>query len=482
MGVLPGIQGLPARCCPLGGVRCRYGFHDPVDVVCGLRRGWISLSRNYLLAPALPRASGSKGSHLAPAHVPSPNHLLARDTMKFRLLRSPLAVADGTRGAVDPTRHPPRASSCAPNASLEASPEGNSRPILELDGVHKEYNSGTAALRDVSFAVGAGEFLTILGESGSGKTTLLRTIAGLEEPSRVRRFSLDGQPLLGVPANKRNCATVFQHYALFPHMNVLENVRYGLKLRGYDRTVADDRANDALRMVRLGHKANASISQLSGGEKQRVALARALVIEPQLLLLDEPLGALDEKLRHDMQEELVELHRRLGITFIYVTHSQEEALAMSDRIILMQKGMIRQIGSPHDLFDAPNSRFSAEFMGYENIIPVAIVASGPTSATAQYGKHSFVGRPLTATTGPAAMAIRAERVRVVHGTDDIAADANSLSCTIRSQEYRGRYTDIVADTPCGPMKARLFGTPPGPLVEGTLVWQSHDAVLIPSDC
>ena len=234
--------------------------------------------------------------------------------------------------------------------------------ILQVE--HATHRFGdVVALDDVSITARRGEFLTLLGESGSGKTTLLRIVAGLERPTRIARIAIDGEDVSAIPASRRNCTTVFQHYALFPHMSVGQNVEYGLRVRGIDREHRRKQAEDALALVRLLDKYGRRVHQLSGGERQRVALARALVTEPAILLLDEPLGALDEKLRVDMQVELLDLHEKLGLTFIYVTHSQEEALTMSDRIILMRRGRIVQEGPPTDLFDRPATRFVADFMG-----------------------------------------------------------------------------------------------------------------------
>ena len=357
--------------------------------------------------------------------------------------------------------------------------------MLFVRDLSKQYRNSSQALRSVSFTANSGEFLTILGESGSGKTTLLRVVAGLEHPTSASKLELDGENFIGVPAAKRNCTTVFQSYALFPHMNVLENVQYGLKIRRINRNLSHDKALSALRMVRLEGKAKFSVNQLSGGEKQRVALARALVVEPRLLLLDEPLGALDEKLRHHMQTELVDLHKSLGITFIYVTHSQQEALSMSDRIVLMSLGEIRQIGTPRELFDSPNSRFAAEFMGYENIFSVTI--SGVHDGTAEADlsglalRGRFGGNGGSAAPQNGVMAVRAERIRLVRGQKDSYKNVNTLPCRLEAKEYRGRYTDMVANTPYGKVRLRAFGEA-GYADEGEWMvqWDPNDAVIIPS--
>lgn len=357
--------------------------------------------------------------------------------------------------------------------------------MLVVNNLSKRYRNDSEALRSVSFTAKSGEFLTILGESGSGKTTLLRIVAGLEQPTSASQLELDGENLIGVPAAKRNCTTVFQSYALFPHMNAIENVQYGLKIRRLDSKTAHEKAVSALQMVRLEHKSSFSVNQLSGGEKQRVALARALVVEPRLLLLDEPLGALDEKLRHHMQSELVDLHKTLGITFIYVTHSQQEALSMSDTIVLMSLGEIRQIGTPRDLFDSPNSRFSAEFMGYENILDINISGANNSEVTAEVGGTTLRGRVSangdTGTHQHGVMAIRAERVRLLNGSEDKELSANFLPCRLEAKEYRGRYTDMVADTPCGKIRLRAFGEAEYPEEGGYIQWDPKDAVVIPGE-
>src|SRR6185503_6516501 len=207
---------------------------------------------------------------------------------------------------------------------------GRSDTGMMLEVVDVVHNFGhVAALDHVSLDAQKGEFLTILGESGSGKTTLLRVISGLERPTSIKRLAIDGEDVAERPAAQRNCTTVFQSYALFPHMSVAENVGYGLKVRGVRGDELTRNVRQALGLVRLAGKEDRRISQLSGGERQRVALARALVTRPAVLLLDEPLGALDEKLRLDMQSELVDIQRSLGMTFVYITHSQEEALTMS---------------------------------------------------------------------------------------------------------------------------------------------------------
>lgn len=355
--------------------------------------------------------------------------------------------------------------------------------LRAIDVVH--HYGPVTALDHVSLEVRRGEFLTILGESGSGKTTMLRVISGLERASHVAQLSLDGVDVTNVPAARRNCTTVFQSYALFPHMSVEENVGYGLKLRGVSRDECRRRAGEALDMVRLSAKGSRRIGQLSGGERQRVALARAVVTKPAILLLDEPLGALDERLRYDMQAELVEIHKALGMTFIYITHSQEEALTMSDRIVLMRRGRIEQSGTPEDLFDRPGSRFAAEFMGYDNVLPCTVISDDDASTmTVDLGGVTVRAQrspDCRARRGePALLAVRAERLTPVLRAQ-AAAHMNVLACTAEGHLYRGKYTDRTARMPGGTvLKIRSWdqsGEQHGPDAS------SFDAVACrPQDC
>lgn len=239
------------------------------------------------------------------------------------------------------------------------------QPVLQLVGVSKHY-PGHTALGGVSLEVQRGEFFALVGPSGCGKTTLLRLIAGLEDPTSgdVR---LNGRSLLGLPPYLRNVSTVFQNYALFPHMTVAENVAFGLRYRGQG-SEASRKVREALELVQLSGKESRYPAQLSGGEKQRVALARSLVLNPELLLLDEPLSALDPALRKQVRAELKELQRRVGITFVFVTHDQEEAMSVSDRMAVMNHGVVEQVGAPDRLYLHPASRFVASFLGAVNWI------------------------------------------------------------------------------------------------------------------
>jgi spermidine/putrescine transport system ATP-binding protein len=260
------------------------------------------------------------------------------------------------------------------------------KKIIEIKNVTKEYD-GKAVVKNESFSIKRGEFVTFLGPSGCGKTTTLRMIAGFELPTSGAIF-FDGKDITTIPPHQRKVNTVFQRYALFPHLNVFNNIAFGLKLkyiedgttytdkngdtyknmRKLTKQEISDKVNSALRMVNLEDYGHRDVSSLSGGQQQRVAIARALVNEPEVLLLDEPLGALDLKMRKDMQIELMNMHKKLGITFVYVTHDQEEALTMSDSIIVMRDGIIQQIGTPQKIYDEPANAFVADFIGESNIL------------------------------------------------------------------------------------------------------------------
>lgn len=244
--------------------------------------------------------------------------------------------------------------------------------IVSFENVSKKYDE-TTVLKEVSFQLEKGKFYTLLGPSGCGKTTILNIVAGFTDAT-AGTVRLDGKKVNEIPAHKRQVNTVFQDYALFPHMNVFDNVAFGLRMKKTPKNDINDKVMEALAMVRLREFANRSIVEMSGGQKQRVAIARALVNEPEVLLLDEPLSALDLKLRTDMQYELSELQKRLGITFLFVTHDQEEALAMSDEIFVMRDGLIVQKGTPNDIYDEPLNRYVADFIGESNIVEGRMLA------------------------------------------------------------------------------------------------------------
>ena len=246
-------------------------------------------------------------------------------------------------------------------------------PHVEFIGVEKTYDGRTLVVRNLDLAIARGEFLTLLGPSGSGKTTSLTMLAGFETPTRGE-IRLEGRSLLRAPPHKRNIGMVFQNYALFPHMTVAENVAFPLSVRRVARGEIGPRVRRALEMVRLEGLGERHPAQLSGGQQQRVALARALVFSPALVLMDEPLGALDKQLREHMQFEIKAIHRQLGVTVVYVTHDQGEALTMSDRIAVFSQGAIQQIGTPTELYDAPASAFVAQFIGENNRLAGVVAA------------------------------------------------------------------------------------------------------------
>lgn len=241
-----------------------------------------------------------------------------------------------------------------------------SQPLIELKSISKYFDK-TMVLDDLNLTVKENEFITLLGPSGCGKTTTLRIIGGFEKPTEGTVL-FEGKDITNLPPNKRNLNTVFQKYALFSHMSIAENIAFGLKIKNKSKAYIDDKIKYALKLVNLDGYEKRSVTSLSGGQQQRIAIARAIVNEPKLLLLDEPLGALDLKLRQDMQYELIRLKNELGITFIYVTHDQEEALTMSDTIVVMNQGYIQQMGSPEDIYNEPQNAFVADFIGDSNII------------------------------------------------------------------------------------------------------------------
>ena len=241
------------------------------------------------------------------------------------------------------------------------------QPLIDLKNITKAFD-GTVVLDDLNLSVKENTFVTLLGPSGCGKTTTLRIIGGFERPDQGTVI-FDGQEITSLPPNKRQLNTVFQKYALFTHMSIAENIAFGLKIKNKPKTYIQDKIKYALKLVNLDGFENRTVDSLSGGQQQRIAIARAIVNEPRVLLLDEPLGALDLKLRQDMQYELIRLKNELGITFIYVTHDQEEALTMSDTIVVMNQGYIQQMGSPENIYNEPENAFVADFIGESNIVP-----------------------------------------------------------------------------------------------------------------
>ncbi|MDH2344450.1 ABC transporter ATP-binding protein [Bradyrhizobium sp. SSUT77] len=296
---------------------------------------------------------------------------------------------------------------------------------IEIAGVSKIYDGGVRAVDTVAMDIRQGEFFSLLGPSGCGKTTTLRMIAGFETPS-AGAIRVDGADITHVPAHKRDMGMVFQNYALFPHRTVAENVAFGLRMRGLDKASIATKVKAALAMVELSGLENRRPAQLSGGQQQRVALARAIVIAPRVLLCDEPLGALDKKLRQQMQFELKQLQKQLGLTLVFVTHDQEEALAMSDRIAVMNGGRVEQVGTPTEIYNRPTTRFVADFIGDTNIFrgERATTSAGSPALDAGKGLRLALPPPTeTQGTGVLSVALRPEKIRLSPRND--AADGTS---------------------------------------------------------
>jgi len=328
--------------------------------------------------------------------------------------------------------------------------------MVEFRGVSKTFDS-TEALNDLTLEIRPGEFLTLLGPSGCGKTTTLRLLAGFEEPTSGEIW-LAGRPVQGLPAYKRPVNTVFQHYALFPHMTVFDNVAFGLRMKRVPPAEIRRRVAEALELVRLGDLGGRRPHELSGGQQQRVALARALVMEPKVLLLDEPLGALDLQLRRAMQVELRQLQRKLGATFLYVTHDQEEALAMSDRIAVMRDGRVEQVGTPEEVYLRPATRFVAQFLGEANLLEGEGMATGHL----RWGDyHLQVNRHLQP--GRTTVALRPEQVQVrwPGSTAPPAPAENRVHGIVAERLFVGTGTRLMVEV-AGRRLAALLPAGPGP--------------------
>jgi putative spermidine/putrescine transport system ATP-binding protein len=338
------------------------------------------------------------------------------------------------------------------------------RTAVHFERVSKSFGP-VVAVDGVDLSIPTGEFFSMLGPSGSGKTTCLRLVAGFESPTEGRVF-LQGRDVTDLPPYERDVNTVFQDYALFPHMTVGENVEYGLMVKGVPRKERRDRARDALAMVRLGGFESRKPNQLSGGQRQRVSLARALINEPAVLLLDEPLGALDLKLRQQMQIELKSIQQRVGLTFIYVTHDQEEALTMSDRLAVLNAGRVEQVGTPADVYEKPATPFVAGFVGVSNIL-----AGDPARAV------TGDDRPFT---------IRPEKIRLVDVEREVSPDECSVTGKVRDVVYVGAFTRFTVELDAGgelvaTQQNRTTSSMEGLGVKGTavrLVWdRQHNRVL-----
>ncbi|TDO12515.1 MULTISPECIES: ABC transporter ATP-binding protein [Halomonas] len=327
------------------------------------------------------------------------------------------------------------------NENVETAREASS---IELHGLHKRFGRHTVALNGVDLTIEAGEFFTLLGPSGCGKTTLLRILAGLEEADDGR-LAIGGKDITEVPPHKRSVNTVFQSYALFPHLSVRENLAFGLKMRGLPPVEREARVAKIAEFIKLGDLVARRIDQLSGGQRQRIALARALVNEPDVLLLDEPLSALDAGLRSQLQVELLRVQKRLGMTFVFVTHDQQEAMVMSDRIAVLNGGVIQQVGPPREVYEHPVNAFVARFMGHDNLYPI----------TARQGNRltTPLGELVADQAGEGdLLLIRPETLDLLPG--EVAGD-NHLLAVVNERLYRGSHAEYRLEVGAGTLQATL---------------------------
>ncbi|WP_214326220.1 ABC transporter ATP-binding protein [Nonomuraea sediminis] len=346
--------------------------------------------------------------------------------------------------------------------------------MLKIDGITRRFGDVTA-LDGVSLEIGQGEFFALLGPSGCGKTTLLRILAGFETPD-AGAVTLDGSDLLGLPPNKRPISLMFQSYALFPHMSVAKNVAYGLEREKLPKSEIKQRVSEVLETVGLAEHGNRRPNQLSGGQRQRVALARSIVKRPRLLLLDEPLSALDKKVRADMQLELKRLQHEVGITFVVVTHDQEEAMSLADRIAVFDRGNVRQVDQPVALYERPRTRFVADFVGANNLFEGT---AGGQDALETEGFGRLPGTPLDGVEegAKALLGVRPEKVRL--GEPD---DAKGLRGSVLDVSFYGGVSHLSVDVPGQPKPVLVAvqgasTTQPG--AEVGLSWEPQDAVIIP---
>ncbi len=365
-----------------------------------------------------------------------------------------------------------------PTASGQAEAKGGA--AITLDGISRRFGA-IVAVEDVSLAIERGEFITFLGPSGSGKTTCLMMLAGFETPDRGEIY-IDAQPVARMPPYRRNIGMVFQNYALFPHMRVAENIGFPLRQRGLGRAAIRSRVAETLELVRMSGFEARYPRQLSGGQQQRVAIARAVIFRPRVLLMDEPLSALDKKLREEMQYEIKGLHERLGITFVYVTHDQQEALVMSDRIVVMEHGRIAQVGTPADIYDRPANRFVASFIGESNFLDGTRDGSDGAALVLRHGA-SVLRASGAAPSGSASIMVRPEKI-ALHGRhpgEDAAR--NVLPATVREAIFVGETHRYLLETEQGAQvivkQQHRFGeTDHAPGERVLLSWAVADTLLI----
>jgi spermidine/putrescine transport system ATP-binding protein len=359
---------------------------------------------------------------------------------------------------------------------MDAGREVTKTPDVRLEGVTKRFDD-VVAVDDLSLEIESGSFFALLGPSGCGKTTTLRMIGGFEQPTDGQIY-LGEREVSGLPAYKRDVNTVFQSYALFPHLSVFENVAFGLRRRSVRGDMLRGRVEEMLKIVGLEGMGRRKPRQLSGGQQQRVALARALVNKPQVLLLDEPLGALDLKLRKQMQLELKAIQHDVGITFVHVTHDQEEAMTMADRIAVMNQGEIEQLGTPTELYETPATAYVASFLGASNLISGTV--SGADSVRLDSGPEVRVpSGALAGRTGAVAVGIRPEKIELGNG------QPNTLEGTVVEQAYVGVATQYIVETACGRLTVYRQNASPGlngaaPGERLTLSWSPDSTFVVDS--
>jgi spermidine/putrescine ABC transporter ATP-binding subunit len=366
-------------------------------------------------------------------------------------------------------------------ARLQATPDERAGAPILLDRISRRFGA-VVAVSEVSLAIERGEFITFLGPSGSGKTTCLMMLAGFELPDAGEIY-IDGAPVVGVPPYRRNIGVVFQNYALFPHMTVADNIGFPLRQRGLARTAISARVAEVLDVVRMAGYGDRYPRQLSGGQQQRVAIARAIVFQPRVLLMDEPLSALDKKLREEMQFEIKGLHERLGITFVYVTHDQHEALVMSDRIVVMDRGRIEQVGAPADIYDRPANRFVASFIGESNFLDGTLIDDGAGDGVClQYGSTCLRAMGHTAA-GAGAVMVRPEKIAIAEQVMDVSPAFNTLPATVRQVTFVGEVRRYLLETDTGSAiiakeQHRFGATVHAPGDRVLLTWAVADTLLV----
>ncbi|HVQ89347.1 MAG TPA: ABC transporter ATP-binding protein [Actinomycetes bacterium] len=358
----------------------------------------------------------------------------------------------------------------------ETTAPGTGGGSISIVGLRKEFEGGAIAVDGIDIDIAAGEFFSLLGPSGCGKTTTLRMLAGFEQPTNGK-ILIDGVDVAQTPPNKRPVNTVFQSYALFPHLDVWKNVEYGLRWRK-DISKSDRAAKvgAALELVQLSELAKRRPNQMSGGQQQRVALARALVLEPSVLLLDEPLGALDAKLRHSLREQLTSLQREVGITFVFVTHDQEEALEMSDRLAVMSAGKVMQMGTPREIYQYPQSEFVADFLGVANLFDVEVLGSDGGTGAVKAGDFTFDAQiPVGKAKGVGRAVIRPECVQLEEG--ELTGD-NRIPGMIERTVFLGSTSQVMVRLAQGSLIQALVTN-----AVNEEPWASGDAVRVrlPSD-